>query len=304
VPLPTVRPNAAEHCVMAIQKESPSLILFTSTSRNAFRLTVPLLLILTTGCVSVINHIIEKRTGRGFEKEKLPVQVGNDRPITVSTSCEELPDSILFQKQSWTPARSDSAVMGELENIRDSLVRIMKDSSFGVGSLEYVLTINPNGKLYGKRLNGTPDSSAESRFRKILDQTTFDSVPNYQRFLDFYLRIKKTEGYWQGSFQDHRFSSPLRTRESILKTVMNEVHSLRYAYNMRLREVPGLRGKVVVKFEINSIGDVTRARIESSTMNDSQFERTVIDKVTRWKFCREYSGYRISEVIYPFVFSQ
>ena len=95
-----------------------------------------------------------------------------------------------------------------------------------------------------------------------------------------------------------------RSRASIQRVVMQNMAALRYAYNRRLRDKPGLNGKITVKFAIDEYGKVIFAQVVESTMDDSELERTVVDRVKSWNFDKIDKPGDVTEVVYPFVFSQ
>jgi TonB family protein len=95
-----------------------------------------------------------------------------------------------------------------------------------------------------------------------------------------------------------------RSRASIMRVVMQNLAALRYAYNKRLREKPGLKGKITCKFAIDEFGKVIFCEVLESTMSDPQLEQEVIDKIKRWVFEKIDKPGDVTEVVYPFVFSQ
>jgi hypothetical protein len=95
-----------------------------------------------------------------------------------------------------------------------------------------------------------------------------------------------------------------RSRASIMRVVMQNLAALRYAYNKRLREKPGLKGKITCKFAIDEFGKVIFCEVVESTMADSQLETEVVDKIKRWVFEKIDKPGDVTEVVYPFVFSQ
>jgi TonB family protein len=80
--------------------------------------------------------------------------------------------------------------------------------------------------------------------------------------------------------------------------------ALRHAYNRRLREKPGLAGRITVKFSIDEFGKVIFAQVVESTMNDSELETTVVSRIRNWVFEKIDKPGDVTEVTYPFVFSQ
>ena len=95
-----------------------------------------------------------------------------------------------------------------------------------------------------------------------------------------------------------------RSKASIMRVVMQNLAALRYAYNRRLREKPGLKGRITVKFAIDEFGKVIFCQVVSSTMGDTPLERTVVSKIKRWVFEKIDKPGDVTEVVYPFVFSQ
>ncbi|MDR0307664.1 MAG: TonB family protein [Chitinispirillales bacterium] len=95
-----------------------------------------------------------------------------------------------------------------------------------------------------------------------------------------------------------------RSRASIQRVVLQNMNALRHAYNQRLRQKPGLNGKITVKFAIDEFGKVIFAQIAESTLADPELEKTVVDRVKTWNFDKIDKPGDVTEVVYPFVFSQ
>ncbi len=95
-----------------------------------------------------------------------------------------------------------------------------------------------------------------------------------------------------------------RSRVSINMVVNQNIAALRYAYNSRLREKPGLNGRITVKFAIDEFGKVIYVQITESTINDEKLEQTVLSRIRNWAFERIDKPGDVTEVVYPFVFSQ
>lgn len=76
------------------------------------------------------------------------------------------------------------------------------------------------------------------------------------------------------------------------------------AYSRRWAEKPNLEGRITVKFGIDEKGDVVSCKVIESTMDDPPLEEQVIKNVTSWKFGEIYNPGDVTEVVYPFNFSQ
>lgn len=94
-----------------------------------------------------------------------------------------------------------------------------------------------------------------------------------------------------------------RNKAEITRVVMQNIGALRYAYNRCLREKPGIKGKITIRFAIDEFGNVIHCEVVSSSIIDDELESTVTAKILRWKFDRIDKPGDITEVVYPFVFS-
>ncbi|MGM0443284.1 MAG: TonB family protein [Fibrobacterota bacterium] len=95
-----------------------------------------------------------------------------------------------------------------------------------------------------------------------------------------------------------------RSRANIMRTVRNNMASLKYAFNRRLKAKPGIEGKVKVNWAIDEHGKVLRCKVVSSTINDKTFEQTVVTKIKSWNFGPIDIPGDVTQVTYPFVFTQ
>jgi len=79
--------------------------------------------------------------------------------------------------------------------------------------------------------------------------------------------------------------------------------SLQYAYNQRLKDNPGMQGRITIKWAIDEFGNVIFCKLIGSTIGDEGFEQTVVDKIKRWAFGKIDIPGDVTEVEYPFVFT-
>ncbi len=98
--------------------------------------------------------------------------------------------------------------------------------------------------------------------------------------------------------------SGARSPESIAKVVRQHIGALRHAYNKRLRDKPGLKGKVSVRFTISPPGRVVAVKMVSSTMNDSTLENEILRRIRSWRFDQIEPDAGDVTVTYPFAFTQ
>lgn len=95
-----------------------------------------------------------------------------------------------------------------------------------------------------------------------------------------------------------------RTMGNIRRVVFRNLAALRHVYNKRLREKPGLRGKITVKFAIDEFGRVVHCRVVASSIQDPTLLEAVLSTIRRWSFGKVDRPGDVTEVVYPFAFSQ
>jgi TonB family protein len=100
-----------------------------------------------------------------------------------------------------------------------------------------------------------------------------------------------------------------RSKESIMAVVMTNLRSLRKMYNTCLRDpkTAGMAGQVVVKFAIDEHGKVIASSVLPSVnpgTGNAAFDKSIADAVATWQFGVISKPGDITEVVYPFVFSQ
>ena len=89
-------------------------------------------------------------------------------------------------------------------------------------------------------------------------------------------------------------------RVAIGETIRSQLEPLQECYNQRLERVPALRGKLLVRFEIDRDGKV--ARPSADGMTDAKLVQCVLDEVVKWQFVKP-PGNAILQVAYPIVFT-
>ena len=95
-----------------------------------------------------------------------------------------------------------------------------------------------------------------------------------------------------------------RSRASIMRIVMENVDKMRSAYNHLLTHESDAQGKITVRFAIDHFGGVITCSLYESTFNYPAFKDVVMEQVRNWKFDAIPIKGDVTEVIYPFVFSQ
>jgi outer membrane biosynthesis protein TonB len=84
--------------------------------------------------------------------------------------------------------------------------------------------------------------------------------------------------------------------------IKRHLSSIRYCYERQLSRAPDLSGKVSIKFVISKSGAVSRAVIDSSTVDDAALESCLQSRFLQMQFS-EPKGGGIVIVNYPFLFA-
>ncbi len=91
-------------------------------------------------------------------------------------------------------------------------------------------------------------------------------------------------------------------REIIQRVVRQHRREIRNCYERQLQRNPDLQGRIVMQWVISGTGAVVSARVEETTMNNSEVEQCMAQRIRRWSF-PEPDGGGIVRVNYPFNFS-
>lgn len=74
-----------------------------------------------------------------------------------------------------------------------------------------------------------------------------------------------------------------RSAESLQEILMSHNKAVKYCYERELKRYPSLRGKIIVRITVNSSGQVVKASIVSSTLNNERVERCILARINNWK---------------------
>lgn len=96
----------------------------------------------------------------------------------------------------------------------------------------------------------------------------------------------------------------IRSRDNILLAINFNKGILGKVYSRRWAEKRDLEGTITVRFGIDEHGNVVFCKVVKSTMNDQVMEKAVVDHVKSWKFGEIDNPGDVTEVVYPFNFTQ
>ena len=137
------------------------------------------------------------------------------------------------------------------------------------------LSITSDGGINLVSINSkiVSDTNKTNKINKSLSPIKFEESKEGE----FYTKIQI---HFPADSVNHFYLNPqitygeaVRSKKSIMKVVMRYLPNMRYAYNKRLRTVPGISGKLTVKFCIDMYGRVIYVETISSTLNDTVLKK-------------------------------
>jgi TonB family protein len=96
----------------------------------------------------------------------------------------------------------------------------------------------------------------------------------------------------------------LRNKGKTIRTVSNNLESLRLKYNEILRKQPDAKGRILVKMKVVSSGKVIESKIENSNFPIAELDSFIIEKIKKWDFGPIGIQNDTTEILYPFNFTR
>lgn len=90
-------------------------------------------------------------------------------------------------------------------------------------------------------------------------------------------------------------------RDIIAQYIKTQLGQILYCYERQLSAQPDLFGKVAIRFEIGSAGEVVSQKIGDTTLKNATVEGCILNRVAAWKFPAPQGGTKVL-VTYPFLF--
>lgn len=89
-------------------------------------------------------------------------------------------------------------------------------------------------------------------------------------------------------------------RSVVQATIAKYLNQVRACYESGLKRNPGLGGQVTMAFEIGGAGDLNYAKVQKTSLDDSEVEQCISQRMMTWKFPKPRGGVAV-KVSYPFV---
>ena len=89
-------------------------------------------------------------------------------------------------------------------------------------------------------------------------------------------------------------------RSVIEATIAKYISQVRACYEAGLRRNPAISGQVHMQFEVGSSGSLNYAKVNHSSLGDSEVEQCISSRMMGWKFPKPLGGVSV-KVAYPFL---
>ena len=96
------------------------------------------------------------------------------------------------------------------------------------------------------------------------------------------------------------FAQDKAYHEQVRHSVETHIQDIKTCFDQVLRKKPGLKGKVVLEWQISIGGRVENAKVKSSTIEIKSLQECLLTKLQSWQFPLPPAGEPIN-VSYPFV---
>jgi hypothetical protein len=103
------------------------------------------------------------------------------------------------------------------------------------------------------------------------------------------------------SGQDGDFTGGM-DREAIRRVIRDHIREIRNCYERELQRSPDLYGKLVIEWDIEEGGQVSRTETKSNALGNANVANCIASRLKQWKFPDPPKGV-VGRVSYPFVFT-
>lgn len=210
------------------------------------------------------------------------------------------------------PGRSYTVVKKGIDTLYPELQKVLTNiasvySQYDTVSLK--IYISPTGYVnligFNQKIDLPPGT--QTGLEQFLDWQLIDSTHQTQKvtkvIVRSYLDANKVVSFCDPFDAEY---VEIRSRDNIILIINMNKGSLGKIYARRWAEKPDLQGTIMVRFGINESGDVVFCKIidAMTTMHDEQLEQAILMQVKSWKFDAIKNPGDVTEVVYPFNFSQ
>jgi hypothetical protein len=151
----------------------------------------------------------------------------------------------------------------------------------------------------------TGDTSFLNELKYFLKNICYESIPNYDISAEISINAVVVSNNINIQYRPdilYYHENGGRSRKNIMQVVNSNLNSLKSLYDQMIFKKSGIRGRVIMLFAINDMGDVIYCAVKDSEIESKKFQNSLIEVIYTWKFGRIYKKGDVTEVVYPFVF--
>lgn len=148
-----------------------------------------------------------------------------------------------------------------------------------------------SGYLKKIRQSGTSDesaglkggrSSADDEVEKIImNVEPIQSVET--KPMKRNMQYEEVSSSYLDKLSDANLKGKTRSVQEVIRVVQSHTRALQHCYKQELRYDPSVFGKIVVRFTVDTDGNVKNASMISSTLNSPRMEECILNRIKRWR---------------------
>ena len=92
------------------------------------------------------------------------------------------------------------------------------------------------------------------------------------------------------------------SQNDVLHTIKTNLHEIKKCYELELKSNPSLKGKVSVRFIVDTDGSTESVEVNESSIKSQRMQSCIVSKISSWNFSRPRNNSKVT-VNYPFSFS-
>ncbi len=150
------------------------------------------------------------------------------------------------------------------------------------GSSGYLKKIRQSGTsdesagLKGGR--STADDEVEKIIKNVEPIQSVETKPMKRN-----MQYEEVSSSYLDKLADANLKGKTRSVQEVIRVVQSHTRALQHCYKQELRYDPSVFGKIVVRFTLDTDGNVKDASMISSTLNSPRMEECILNRIKRWR---------------------
>ena len=149
-------------------------------------------------------------------------------------------------------------------------------SSGYLNKIRQIGTSDESAGLKGGR--STADDEVEKIIKNVEPIQSVETKPMKRN-----MQYEEVPSSYMDKLADANLKGKTRSVQEVIRVVQSHTRALQHCYKQELRYDPGISGKIIIRFTIDTDGNVKSASIISSTLNSPRMEECILHRIKRWR---------------------